>query len=120
MGITPLYLGTSMTQFQRELIGRAAMVLLALLLFAGAFGLGKSAAWMSAEERREEIERPRRPMERRTRVAGALWTACFVVGAGGLGLMIVAVLPNRVIYRFRPKPPVLHENPEPNYLHRWF
>lgn len=108
-----------MSQTTREIIGRLAMVLLALLLFASAFGLGRSAAWMSSEERREEIERPRRPMERRMRVAGLMWVGTAALGLAGLGMVVVAILPNRVLYRIRVKAPVLHENPEPGQINRF-
>jgi hypothetical protein len=108
------------TENARELIGRAAALVLALALLAGAYGLGRTASWARIEEQREaERLQSVSRYQRRTQISMPLWIGCGLLGIGGIGVATMAILPNRILYKIRPSAPKLLENPEPGQCNRF-
>jgi hypothetical protein len=111
-----------MEQRHREIIGRAAMLVLAVGLIAASVPVFRAGWRVGREEAltRKLTHRVGYDDDRRTTGYGA----CFMLGGAALaiaGLYFVklALLSHRNLDKNPPKPPVLWDNPEPGNIDGW-
>jgi hypothetical protein len=100
----------------RELIGRAAMLVMAVLLLAGSVALFRVGWRVGKDEAAQRAELRRSGSNAKTTGYGS----CFVIGAGALGLgglyfAKLALFTHRKLDENPPKAPVLWQNPEPGW-----
>lgn len=105
-----------MEQRHRELIGRAAMLVLALALLAGSVALFRVGWRVGKDEAAQRKELRQRGSSARTSGYGS----CFIIGAGALGLgglyfAKLALFSHRKLDERPPNAPVLWDNPEPGW-----
>jgi hypothetical protein len=105
-----------MEQRHRELIGRAAMLVMAVLLLAGSVALFRVGWRVGKDEAVQRAELRRSGSNAKTTGYGS----CFVIGAGAMGLgglyfVKLALFTHRKLDEHPPEAPVLWQNPEPGW-----